>query len=192
MELGPSYSGPVVADGIVFTTETVDKKFEVAHAINLQTGATLWSTKWEGAMRVPFFASANGDWIRSTPAYDDGRLYVAGRRDVLVCLDAKTGDEIWRVDFVKELKTPLPAFACVCSPIIVGDDLYVQAGASLAKLDKRTGKIIWRALEDGGGTYGSAFSSPTLATIDGKRQLVVQTRSTLAGVDLDSADVLWS
>ena len=84
LELGPSYSGPIVADGKVFTTETKDKKIEVARALDMKTGKELWNTEWEGAMRVPFFARANGDWIRSTPAYDDGRLYVAGMRDVLV------------------------------------------------------------------------------------------------------------
>jgi len=31
------------------------------------------------------------------PAYDGDSLYVAGMRDVLVCLDAKTGKQRWRV-----------------------------------------------------------------------------------------------
>ncbi len=37
-----------------------------------------------------------------------------------------------------------------------------------------------------------AFSSPTLATVAGREQLLVQTRSTLAGVDPDGGEVLWS
>ena len=36
------------------------------------------------------------------------------------------------------------------------------------------------------------FSSPLIATVAGREQILVQTRSTLAGVDLDSGDVLWS
>ena len=38
---------------------------------------------------------------------------------------------------------------------------------------------------------GSAFSSPIIATIHGKRQLITQTRTKLAGIDLDSGEVLW-
>lgn len=38
---------------------------------------------------------------------------------------------------------------------------------------------------------GSAFSSPILATLAGYRQLIVQTRETLAGVDPETGDVLW-
>ena len=53
---------------------------------------------------------SNGDWVRSTPALDGDRLYVAGMRDVLVCLDARDGKEVWRKDFVKELDDAAAGF----------------------------------------------------------------------------------
>lgn len=190
--LEPSYSGPIVSEDLVFTTETKNKETEVVIALDRKTGKERWRAEWKGAMTVPFFAASNGSWIRSTPSYDGERLYVAGMRDVLVCLDAKTGKEEWRVDFVKELKSPLPDFGFVCSPLLDGDAVYIQAGASVAKLDKKTGKIIWRTLEDKGGMMGSAFSSPVIAKLAGKRQLIVQGREKLAGVDLENGDVLWS
>lgn len=190
--LGPSYSGPIVGEELVFTTETKNKEKEIVYALDRRSGKERWRAEWKGAMTVSFFAAANGSWIRSTPAYDGERLYVAGMRDVLVCLDAKTGKELWRVDFVEKLKTPLPSFGFVCSPLVDGEALYVQAGASVAKLEKKSGKILWRALEDKGGMLGSAFSSPVIATLAKKRQLVVQTREKLAGIDLDTGEVLWS
>ena len=189
--LGQSYSGPIVSGDLVYTTETKNKATEKVSALDRKTGQERWHAEWPGAMTVPFFAAANGSWIRSTPACDGNRLYVAGIRDVLVCLDAKTGKEIWRVDFVKDLKTAVPAFGTVCSPLIDGEFVYVQAGAAVVKLNKKTGEIVWRALKDEGGMNGSAFSSPVLADLAGKRQLVVQTREKLAGVDPDSGDVLW-
>ena len=112
-------------------------------------------------------------------------------RDVLVCLDARDGKEIWRKDFVKELEAPLPDFGFVCSPLIDGDAVYVQAGASVVKLDKLTGMILWRSLKDKGGMWGSAFSSPVIATVGGQRQLIAQTRVKLAGLNLDDGKVLW-
>lgn len=190
-ELGPSYSGPIITDDRVFVTETQDERREVVHAFDRQSGKELWKTGWEGALTVPFFARANGDWIRATPASDGKRLYVAGMRDVLVCLDTDDGKVVWEVDFTKRNGTPLPAFGFASSPLLDGDALYVQAGAALVKLDKRTGKTLWRVLEDGGGMWGSAFSSPGIGELHGKRQLLVQTRQLLAGVDLKSGDVLW-
>jgi len=193
IELGPSYSGPVSVGGLVFTTETVDKQFERVTALEVATGKKAWSAQWEGAMSVPFFAASNGDWIRATPACDDANLVVAGMRDVLVCLDPKTGAEKWRVDFMKQLGSPLQAFGCVCSPIIDGDAVYIQAGGGTTKLALADGKVIWQTLKDGGGMMtGGAFSSPIIATVAGKRQLVVATRQQLAGVDLEDGRELWS
>ncbi len=192
VEFGPSYSGPIVGADRVFTTESKDKRLEVVTALDRSTGKELWRAQWQGAMSVPFFAKSNGDWVRSTPALDGDRLYVAGMREVLVCLDARDGQEVWRKDFVKELGTPLPDFGFVCSPLIDGDAVYVQAAAAFVRLIKHTGEVVWRTLADKGGMWGSAFSSPIFATLAGQRQLLVQTREQLAGVNLADGKVLWS
>jgi outer membrane protein assembly factor BamB len=70
--------------------------------------------------------------------------------------------------------------------------VYVQAGAGFCKVNKQSGKVVWRVLTDGGGMFGSAFSSPVYRTLCGKPQLVVQTRMKLAGVEPESGKVLWS
>jgi len=189
---GPSYSGPIVAGDRVFVTETKGKKYETVRALDRKSGEPLWETQWEGAMSVPFFAASNGSWIRATPAFDGERLYVAGMKDVLVCLDGTTGDILWKRDFVAETGSKLPQFGFASSPLVVDDHVYVQAGASFAKLEKQTGTTVWQTLKDGGGMYGSAFSSPVYATIGGIPQFVVQTRSKIAGIDPDDGDVLWS
>jgi outer membrane protein assembly factor BamB len=191
VELGPSYSGPIVTADRVFVTETADHKIEVIRALDRSTGEQIWESRWPGAMSVPFFAASNGSWIRAAPASDGQRLYVAGMRDVLVCLDIQTGRELWRVDFVDKLGTPLPAFGFASSPLLDGDFVYVQAGGGFVKLDKMTGAIIWRTLDDGGGMYGSAFSSPYKATIAGAPQFVVQTRTKLTGVGQERGEILW-
>lgn len=192
VDLAPGYPGPIVAADRVFVAETKDRKTEIVRALDRETGRELWKAEWPGAMSVPFMAKRNGDWIRSTPAYDGQAVYVGGMRDVLTCLDAQTGKQRWRVDFVEQFKSPLPSFGFVCSPLVVGDHVYVQAASGFCKLDKQTGKVVWRVLEDGGGMYGSAFSSPILTNLGGKAQIVVQTRQKLAGVDPESGKVLWS
>ncbi len=190
--LGPSYSGPVVSPSTVFTTSSEDGTHEVVTAVDRQTGEVRWQQRWEGSMMVPFFAAANGNWIRATPAFDGERLYVAGMRDVLVALDAASGDIAWRIDFVDRFETPLPTFGFVSSPMIDGDHLYVQAGASFVKIDKQSGDVVWRTAVDAGGMNGSVFSSPTVATLAGVRQLVIQTRSQLMGIDEATGAELWS
>ena len=190
--LGPSYSGPIVVGDRVFVTATENKSHEVVKAIRISDGKELWSTRWKGSMKVPFFAASNGSWIRATPAWDNGRLYVGGIRDVLVCLDGENGETVWKRDFPAETGTSVPSFGYVSSPLIDGKYVYVQAGGCFQKLDKATGETVWKSLDDGGGMYGSAFSSPRIATLAGKRQAVVLTRTTLNGVDLENGAKLWS
>lgn len=188
----PSYSGPIVNNDTVFTTETIGKKSERVTAYSLKEGDVKWTTEWEGAMAVPFFAASNGDWIRATPACTDSHMVVLGMRDVMVCLDPRTGDEKWRVDFPKDMGTPLPSFGAVCSPLIDEGAVYVQTGGAVVKLDLNNGELIWSSLDNGAGMMSSgAFSSPTIHTIAGKRQLLVQTRQALCGVDLETGKVLW-
>jgi outer membrane protein assembly factor BamB len=192
VELGPSYSGAIVSDSLVFTTSTEGKKTEVVTAVDRQTGKVAWRVEWEGSMKVPFFAARNGSWIRSTPACDGESVFVAGMLDVLVSLDAKTGKENWRVDFPERFKSNRESFGFVCSPLFDEESVYVQTGAGVVKLDKKTGETVWLAMKDDGGMNGGAFASPVRATIAGQDHLLVQSRSALSGIHPESGDVLWS
>jgi outer membrane protein assembly factor BamB len=190
--LQPSYSGPLVNASQVITTETVDRKLERITAFDLKDGKQRWTREWEGSMAVPFFAASNGDWIRSTPAATSEKIVVAGMRDVVVCMNVNTGDELWRIDLPKQQGTPLQSFGCVCSPLIDENAVYLQSGGGLVKLNMDNGALLWRTLDSGGGMMnGGAFSSPIIATIAGKRQLVVATRDRLVGVELADGKQIW-
>ena len=188
--LGPSYSGPLVVGNQVYTTQTINRKIEAVTAHDRNTGEKIWQQQWEGSMSVPFFAKANGDWIRATPAYDQGRLYVAGMRDKLVCLKANDGEVVWELDFPKTTNSKVPAFGFVSSPLVDGEAVYVQAGEAIFKLNKLTGQVIWKAGEEKGG-MNSAFSSPMIQTVAGLRQLIVQTRNELMGMKIEDGSILW-
>ncbi len=189
-DFGDSYSGPIVAGPLVFTTETNGKE-EKVHGLQLSDGTMAWSHAWEGTHSVPFFAARNGSWIRSTPSTDGKRLYIGGIRDVLVAIDCSSGKEVWRVDFGSKAGK-VPDFGMASSPLVDGEYLYVQAGQGVHKLKSDDGSIVWTSLTDNGDMMSSgAFSSPIIATLSGKRQLVVQTRTFLAGVNLESGSELW-
>ena len=110
-------------------------------------------------------STSSSSW---TPLYADGVVYVGGMRDVLAAIDVENGETLWRKDFVEELDTSLPDFGFVSSPMLVDGEICVQAGGSFVKIDGKSGEILWRSLVDGGGTMGSAFSSPVRATIGGR------------------------
>ncbi len=191
VKLGDSYSGPIVAEKHVFVTETLNAKTETLISLDRATGQEVWKKEWEGAMSVPFFAKSNGDWIRSTPATDGQRIVVGGMRDVVACFDVQSGNEVWRIDFNNEHKVDLPSFGLVCSPLIDGDFVYVQAGGGVRQIRIADGQLGWLAMKEAGGMMGGAFSSPVIAELNGVKQLVAATRDAMIGVDLVSGKVLW-
>jgi len=190
--LGASYSGPLVDERHVYVTESFDSAREGVRALDRKTGSELWRHDWPATLEVIFIAKSNGDWIRSTPALEEGRLFVGGMVDQAHCLDAQTGEPLWECDFLSRWGTGKPPFGNVASPLVLPQGVFFFPAGGLACLDKQTGEIVWRAFESKGGAQDNTFGSPILATIAGKAQLVVQTRESLAGVDPESGDVLWS
>ncbi len=188
--LSPSYSGPITDGKTVFTTETVDEQFERVTAFDLGTGEVRWTKRWEGAIKVPPYAAANGSWIKSTPALAEGALVVLGIREELICLDPETGEKRWQANLPERFGSQRPHFGAVCSPLIHDGSVYVQGGGATLKLSLGDGSTVWKTLD--GDDDDDAFSSPIIATIGGVQQLVVQTRVKLCGVSIDDGKVLWS
>lgn len=193
VDLDKGFPGPVVSEDKVFVAETANTDTEVVRALDRKTGKEIWRASWPGKISVPFYAKRSGDWIRATPALDGDTLYVAGMEEVLVALDVKTGRERWRVDFPKRFGTAKPEFGFASSPLVDGEAIFVQAANSFVKLNKRTGATVWRILPVAGGVMESgAFSSPAMATLAGRRQVLVQARVHLHGVDPETGEVLWT
>jgi len=191
VDLANGYSSPIITERHVIVLETKDKKHEVVRALDRSTGKEIWTTAWEGAMEVDPIGARAGSWIKSTPTYDGDRLYISGMRDVLVCLDEKSGKEIWRVDFARRYGTPIPELGFICSPLVVGDLIYVQTADSVVCLDKKTGASKWRSMIEEEKGHGS-YSSPGIDLVDGKPQILVAMISDIAGLDPTTGKVLWS
>jgi outer membrane protein assembly factor BamB len=191
VELGPSYSGPIVLVDRVIVTESPDDKTEKVRALDRATGKELWAVEWKGGQQVIAEARPRGTYIRATPATDGKFVYVGGMRDLLVCLDVKDGKEQWRVDFVEQYKSPEPNMGMASSPLIDGDAVYTLAAAGIVRVNARTGKVDWRTLTDEPKLEGGATSSVMLGTFGGRKMVVALNRKTLVLLDPESGKILW-
>ena len=191
--LGKGFPGPIVARDRVFVVSSEAKGGVSVRALRRSDGEEVWRRDWRAPASVPFFARSHGAWVRSTPAYDGETLFVGDMLEVLVALDGETGDERWRIDFPAEFSLDRPPFGFASSPLVTGSHLYIQAANALVKVEKKTGRTVWRSADSGNTmASGGAFSSPIIAELHGVEQVVVFTRAALMGVDVDSGRVLWS
>lgn len=113
-----------------------------------------------------------GDGV-ATPALVGDKLYVFSRQEggeVLRCLDAATGKEIWKADKLDVLTAERPAqdFAGPrCSPTVAaGKVVTFGLRGTLSCHDAKDGKLLWRK-EDFKGVFPRFFTSASPVVTDG-------------------------
>jgi outer membrane protein assembly factor BamB len=179
--LGGGYASFVVADGRAFTIEQ-RRDQEVVAAYQPLTGRELWTHGWKAAFRE----SMGGDGPRATPTWHQGKIYAQGATGELRCLDAATGKLVWSKNTLTETGAPNLTWGMAASPLIVDDTVVAVSGNSLVAYDKLTGSRAWKALDE-----RQAYTSPMLATLAGRRQIVTVAAKRALGLAVDDRAVLW-
>jgi outer membrane protein assembly factor BamB len=133
-------------------------------------------------------------WATPTPVIEPGRLYCDFGTFGTACLDAKTGQVLW--------KTRLPVdhqFGPGSSPVLWRNLLVlVRDGRDaqyVAALDKQTGQIAWKVdrppINADGGYLKKSFITPLLVSSAGQTQLVAPGAHWVVSYDPMSGQELW-
>lgn len=189
-DLGGGFSAPSIAGGHIFGMSNRGSD-EVVWALSETNGKPLWSTRLGPAYQGQGMPQGN-EGPGATPTVDVDRLYVIGGAGNLVCLNVKDGSIVWQKNFVTDFGGTAPNWAYRESPLIDGDTVICTPGgpdATLAALDKLTGKTIWKCQVPG--SPGAAYSSIIAIEFDGLRQYVQLTAKTLVGVAASDGKFLW-
>ncbi len=198
------YSGPIIADGKVFvgTNNGDDKDTKAAlMAFRESDGKFLWqivhakSNSSEASYRYG---------LCSTPVFENNRLYYVTPGSEVICADT-TGTVKWSYDMAKELKV-VPYHVSNCSPLIVGDlvmictsngrdeegNLPSPKAPSFIAVNKNTGKLEWQSNLPGTKIIEGQWSNPTLATVNGKAQVIFAGGDcVIYGLEPSSGDLIW-
>jgi outer membrane protein assembly factor BamB len=191
------FSSISVAEGIASTLVMRDKEGvsrEHVVAFDANSGKELWAAplavaKYDGGGDSGTQDNKGGDGPRSTPAMAGGKIYVLDGKLSLVCLDAKTGKQIWARDLVAEHKANIIRWQNAASPVIEGDLIFVAGGGegqSLLGVDKNSGKTVWKGESD-----GITHATPTVGMIHGQKQVIFFTQKGLVSCEPKTGKVLW-
>jgi outer membrane protein assembly factor BamB len=196
--LGSSLGSFVTGDHKAFVYQMhgkVPTGTETLSAVDPATGKVIWERNID---RATFYQGGGGDGPRSTPTFNDGKVYVYSTYQKLACVDATDGKPLWIHDLDAELGGKEPAWGNACSPLIEGDLIFICCGAkgqSLLAFDKKTGKIVWKGQDD-----HPTHASPIPVTIAGVRQIIFFTAPAskkgpsdagLVAVEPETGKVLW-
>lgn len=184
--VGAGMGSPVVSAGKIYVTGIPDTLGGMGrlHVFDLK-GEVLW-TKDYGSDFTALFAGA-----RSTPTVAGDHLYIESGDGMVYCLNAHTGEQVWSLDFFKDMKADSVQFGFSESLLVDGDRLYCTPGGkshNLVALNRFTGEIIWSSPGSG---EQATYSSPLLFSHHGRSMIVNLTASSIMGLDAGSGEVLW-
>jgi outer membrane protein assembly factor BamB len=178
------HAGPCVADGKVFIVDHRNNQ-DLVRALDFATGKDLWAFAYADAT-----ANRYG-FTESTPLWAAGRLYIFSRKGKALALDAATGQLLWKRDLYRDFSGRTPEWDYAASPVLVGDKIIICPGgkdAAVVALDAATGRTVWH----GAGDARPSYSTPVIATINGRQQIVVFIADGLSGVDPATGARLWN
>ncbi len=207
VELGSqSYGNPVIASGKIFVgtnnNTPRNEKYKgdkgVIMCFREADGKFLWQ-----AVHDKLESGRVNDWpeqgVCSSPYVEGNRLYYVSNRCEIICADTEglydgrqgiedpkhndptDPDIIWKFDMMKELGV-FPHNLAVCSPIIVGDLVFVLTGnghdeshenipapraPSFIAVNKHTGQAVWTNNAPGTSVLHGQWSNPAYAEIQG-------------------------
>ena len=216
-DVGSGWSSPVVAEGLVFVTDRVSNTERV-----LGLDANSGDVRWRKTNPVDFdphpVGRRHGNGPKATAYYHQGKLYTLGIAGWLQCLNARDGSLLWKVvlpdrfgrhvalasqtshvNGTQDVVVPIgsgegaavPLFGYTGSPVIAAGKLICSVGGenggTIMALDADSGRVAWKSLDE-----NVSYSSPVVAMIAGRPQVVVMTGPRVVGLDLQDGHLLWS
>ena len=206
------YTTPVVHGGRVFIGTNNEKPRDpkikgpkgVLMCFAEKDGAFLWQNVHNMPPEDVIREGLTSGMCSTVTAVGEFVYYCAPACEV-ICAQAKDGKIIWRYDMMKELKV-FPCYLCACSPLVVGNMVYVVTGngnneqgkvvapdaPSLVALDKKTGNLLWQCGLPGKNIIQGQWANVACSDVEGKSQIIFPGGDGyLYGLKAQTGEFIW-
>jgi len=182
--VGIGTSSVTVSGEHVFTMGNVEGK-DTVWCLNAKTGAVVWKHEYPLDVDKRMFEGGTA----ATPTLDGPHVYTVSHQGDLFCLNAATGKPVWYKHYQKDFSGKRPQWGFAGSPTVEGNLLLLDVGgkgASTVALNKLTGATVWKSGDDEAG-----YATPIVATLAGKKTVVMFKAGHVVGLDLKDGRGLW-
>ncbi len=153
-------------------------------ALDASNGDTIWSQPVADA-----YKNGMGAGPRGTPTIVGDAVFVHTGDGVLAALATHTGKILWRHNVVDDLHGEPAEYGMACSPLVVDNLVVINCGvkgACTVAYHVDNGELAWQHGDDTAG-----YSSPIVAKLAGRRQIVTFTGKAVLGLDPKTGKPLW-
>jgi len=185
----PGYSSPVIWDDKLFLT-TGDENARILWCYNAADGTLLWQHEAKDIQGSPATMPKTTDdtgLAAPTPATNGIQVFAIFGSGDIVATDMN-GNRLW----AKNLGVPDNHYGYSSSLICLNNHVFVQYDdnkrAKVMALNAETGDVEWETVRKN----KISWSSPVLAEINGKYQLILTANPTVSGYDVETGEELWS
>ncbi|MHC4993682.1 MAG: PQQ-binding-like beta-propeller repeat protein [Planctomycetota bacterium] len=200
---GPGSSSPVVVGDKVFVTaytgyglskENVGEKAALTrrlYCLSRQDGSVLWQKSVKAHQPIDEYRGyiSEHGYSTSTPATDGKRVYVFFGKSGVLAYDFD-GNRLWHTLVGKGSSDK--KWGSASSPLLYGDTVIVSAAdeaTAVIALDKRTGKVKWRAQNS---ALNHVYATPALVKgAGGVDEIVVNMPEEIWGLDAKTGLKRW-
>ena len=182
--VGAGDATPALVDGKLYVFAR-QADAEVTLCLSASDGKELWRDTH--AAQAATGPGARHPGPRSSPTVAAGKVVTLGVAGVLSCLDAGTGEVLWRKD---PFPNVVPRFFTSMSPLVVDGMCVAHLGGAgngaMIAYDLTSADEKWRWDAE-----GPDYASPVLLTVDGSKQIVTLTEKSIVGIGAADGKLLW-
>lgn len=185
--LGFGHSSVAVANEKVYVTGLKDTVASLGTLFTFDMeGKLLWEKDFGKDFTLNFYGT------RSTPVVVENLIYIESGMGAVYCLNAEIGEQIWSVDFIKDLGVDsVLQFGYAESVLIDGDNLICIPGGkdnNVVALNRFTGEIVWSSKGFG---ESATYNSPILVNHNGLKLVIAMTAASIMGIDANTGEMYW-
>jgi hypothetical protein len=191
--IGQGYSETVVSQGRVYTMGW-SNNHDYVYCFNESSTGTNPPVVWQAS--YSYNGSKDGVPVyhgtRCTPtvdSVDSNEVYTYSADGQLKCFNAITGSNMWSRAVTNGVP---PLWGYASSPLVVGNNVIVNAGSACIAINKSTSLTNWSCTNSASSSQPFSYSAPFAVTIGTQQTVIVAAHDTVFGINPANGNVLWS
>jgi len=186
LDVGEGHAGAVIHNGRVYLVDyDRDKQEDAIRCLSFDDGAEIW--RYTYAVKI----KRNHGMSRTVPAVNDNYVVAMGPKCHVHCLNAVSGELVWKMDLVAEFGTEVPPWYAGQCPFIDGDTVILAPAGDVLMMavEISTGRIMWQTPNPR--DWRMTHSSIVPLDYKGVRQYVYCATGGVVSVAAADGRILW-